>query len=110
MLEIQKIRADKDAVIEGLKTRAIDVSAAINTIYQLDQEWREKKAELDDVNASMNKISKEIGQLFQQGKTEEANQAKAKTQELKAKDKVIKEEVEVLAQKIQAELYNIPTF
>lgn len=108
MLEIQKIRADKDAVIEGLKTRAIDVSAAINTIYQLDQEWREKKAELDDVNASMNKISKEIGQLFQQGKTEEANQAKAKTQELKAKDKVIKEEVEALAQKIQAELYNIP--
>lgn len=108
MLEIQKIRAQKDELIEGLKKRGIDAGSALNKIYQLDAEWREKKAELDELNASMNQISKEIGQLFQQGKQEEANAAKAKTQELKAKDKVVKEEVERLAEEIQQELYNIP--
>ena len=64
MLEITRIRENKDQIVEALKIRNIDVADQINKIIDLDSEWRKSKAKLEEVAAESNKIAKEIGKLF----------------------------------------------
>ena len=90
MLEIQRIRTDKEGIIEGLKKRHFDAAPIIENILELDQEWRTSKIELESIAAEMNQISKQIGMLFKEGKQEEANAAKAKTGELKSSEADLK--------------------
>lgn len=108
MLEITRIREEKDAIINGLKTRMIDVSKEVNALVQLDEEWRMKRTALETNASEMNKISKEIGLLFRESKLEEANKAKELTTTLKDKEKFLKVEVEKLENQIQELLYQIP--
>ena len=93
MLEIQRIRTEKEAVIEGLKKRNIDATATVEEILKKDQEWRESKSELESIAAELNQIAKEIGDLFKQGKQAEANAAKERTTSLKGKEAQLKEVV-----------------
>lgn len=108
MLEITRIRENKEQIAEALKVRNIDVSAQLDELLNIDNEWRKAKGELDTLAAEANKIAKEIGQLFAQGKQDEANAAKAKTQELKENEKALKEKVSSLAESLQSKLYEIP--
>src|SRR5690554_7776851 len=87
MLEITRIRAEKDLLIEGLKKRGVDFSPQLNKITVLDESWRIKKTEMESVQSESNKISKEIGKLMGAGKTEEANTAKEKTAQLKNQER-----------------------
>ena len=79
MLEIQRIRQEKDAIIAGLAKRNIDASSTLDEILALDQQWRSAKTSLDQVAAEMNQLAKSIGELFKSGKQEEAATLKAKT-------------------------------
>lgn len=108
MLEIQRIRSEKDAIIEGLKKRNLDVTPILDSILSFDQSWRESKAELEAVSAELNKISRAVGEYFQQGKQDEANAAKAQTVELKEKEATLKEKVSGLEQEIQQLMYQLP--
>lgn len=108
MLEITRIRADKDGIIEGLKKRGVDATKDIESILAADQKWREALAKLQEVQSESNKISKEIGQLFKAGKQSEATEAKEKTAKLKAEEQVLKQQVGVLEEEIQKGLYNVP--
>lgn len=108
MLEIQRIRNEKEAVIEALKKRHFDAQPIIDELISIDEQWRSKKTELESVAAQMNQISKEIGSLFQQGKIEEANAAKAKTGELKSKEAELKSEVETFEAAITGLMYQLP--
>jgi len=108
MLEIQRIRTDKDGIIEGLKKRHFDAAPIIEQILDLDQQWRTSKTELESVAAEMNQISKEIGQLFQAGKQDEANAAKAKTGELKSAEAELKVKVDGIDAQIQELMYQLP--
>ncbi len=76
MLEIQRIRNEKESVIEGLKKRHFDASSIVEEVLRLDELWRSKKSELEVISSQLNQIAKEIGALFQQGKQDEANLAK----------------------------------
>lgn len=108
MLEIARIRENRAEIAEALKTRNLNVDEDLGNILSIDEKWRTKKSELDGIAQESNKIAKEIGQLFAQGKQEEANAAKAKTQELKETEKSLKEEVSKLAGELQNALYEIP--
>jgi seryl-tRNA synthetase len=108
MLEITRIRENKEGIAEALKVRNLDVLEQLDQLLDLDNKWRAAKSDLDAVAADSNKIAKEIGQLFAQGKQEEANAAKAKTQELKEREKSLKESVAQLAHELQIRLYEIP--
>jgi seryl-tRNA synthetase len=108
MLEIQRIRSEKEAIIEGLKKRNLDVTPILDSILSFDQSWRESKAELEAVSAELNKISKAVGEYFQQGKHAEANAAKSQTVELKEKEASLKEKVSGLEQEIQQLMYQLP--
>ena len=108
MLEISRIKEQKNEMIERLKVRNFDAQPVFNDILSLDKEWRETKTELDQIAAESNKIAKEIGMLFGQGKVDEANQAKAKTADLKEKSKSLTQKVNELADAITKKLYEIP--
>jgi seryl-tRNA synthetase len=108
MLEIQRIRSEKESIIEGLKKRNLDVTPILDSILNFDQSWRESKAELEAVSAELNKISKAVGEYFQQGRQAEANAAKAQTVELKEKEAILKEKVSGLEQEIQQLMYQLP--
>lgn len=108
MLEIQRIRNEKESVIEGLKKRHFDASSIVEEILRLDEGWRLKKSELETISSQLNQISKQIGILFQQGKQEEANQAKEQTTVLKAQETELKNEVDQLDASITELMYQLP--
>lgn len=108
MLEIQRIRNEKESVIEGLKKRHFDASSIVEEILKVDELWRTKKSELETIAAQLNQIAKEIGNLFQQGKTAEANQAKEQTAVLKAKEADLKAEVDQFDKSITDLMYQLP--
>ena len=79
MLEITRIRTEKEAIIEGLKKRNIDATETLDKILAADLNWRNAKTELESIAAEQNQLAKVIGELFKQGKQEEANTAKTRT-------------------------------
>lgn len=108
MLEIQRIRNEKENIIEGLRKRNLDVTPIIHSILSKDQQWRETKTELETISAELNKIAKTVGELFQQGKQAEANEAKVKTGTLKDQESSLKEQVNELEKEIQVLMYQLP--
>lgn len=108
MLEITRIRSEKDAIIEGLKKRHFDAKPIIESILLKDEAWRSSKTEMEQIAAELNVIAKEIGILFKEGKQAEANVAKEKTTELKAKESALKANVDALDQEISQLMYQLP--
>ena len=108
MLEIQRIRNEKKSVIEGLKKRHFDATSIVEEVLRVDELWRVKKSELETIASQLNQIAKEIGALFQQGKQDEANQAKARTSELKSQESELKSEVDQLDKSITDLMYQLP--
>lgn len=108
MLELTYIREDKDDAINRLKKRGIDATNTIDAILELDKQRRETQVQLDGQLAELNKISKEIGQLFQSGKVDEANAAKTKTAELKNNSQNLKEQLVSLEGDVKKALYDVP--
>ena len=108
MLEIQRIRNEKEAVITGLKKRNFDATEVVDSLLGIDLQWRNSKTELESISAELNILAKEIGELFKQGKQAEATAAKAKTADLKEKEAVLKTTVEGLDGQIIQLLYQLP--
>ena len=108
MLEIQRLRTEKDAVLQGLQKRNIDATATVDAILAKDNEWRAKKTELEIISAELNRIAKQIGELFQQGKQAEANEAKAKTVTLKEQESLLKAAVQAVEEEMQQLMYQLP--
>lgn len=108
MLEITRIRNEKEAIIEGLKKRNIDATETLNKILDTDQNWRTSKTELESTSAELNQYAKEIGDLFKQGKQNEAIVAKEKTAKLKIVESELKAKVDIYEKEITQLLYTIP--
>lgn len=109
MLSTQFIENNREKVLEGLTKRNFkNAEAIIDQVLEQDNLKRKTQTELEQTQAEMNKLSKEIGLLFQQGKVKEANAVKAKTAALKSKTKDLSEEVNKLQAAVQELLYNIP--
>jgi seryl-tRNA synthetase len=108
MLEIQNIRDKKDEVLKRLSKRNNDFSPVIEKILEIDAQRRKTQNEMDSQLAEMNKISKEVGALMQQGKKEEANAAKEKTSSLKQSTQELKEKLTEFEKEQNQLLYTIP--
>jgi seryl-tRNA synthetase len=108
MLEITRIRNEKEVIVEGLRKRNIDATETLDKILDLDQQWRNTKTELETIAAELNQLAKAIGELFKQGKQDEANEAKSRTTDLKSRETQLKGEVEGFEQNITSLLYTLP--
>ncbi len=104
MLQIQQIKENKAATIEGLKRKYFkDAEENVDKALALDEKRRETQVELDTTLAKSNALAKEIGGLMKAGKKEEAEAAKAETSNLKARSK----ELEEVLRGLEAELYEV---
>jgi seryl-tRNA synthetase len=108
MLHINDIKANKDEIIQRLSKRGKDFSELIEKAISADDSRKKSQTELDNVLAEANAISKSIGQLFAQGKRDEAEAMKQQTTELKAKSKQLEEVLKSASADLQAILYDIP--
>ncbi len=102
MLSINYIRDNAEEVISRLKVKNFDAKLLIEKAIEKDVERRNNQQELDDTLAELNKLSKQIGELFKNGKAQEANEAKNRTSELKQKSK----ELSQLSTDIEKELFD----
>ncbi len=109
MLEIQRIRSEKETIINQLKNvRNIDVSKTINDIFQLDEKKRTTQQKLDSCSANMNSISANIGKQFKEGNIDKANQLKQETGQIKEDIKKLKVDFVNLENDLMQLLYEIP--
>lgn len=108
MLQLNSIRENKENIINGLAKRCIEANDLIEEIISLDDKRKETQKSLDDQLAESNSIAKQIGQLFKEGKREEAETLRSKTSELKESSHKLKEELHSIEEELKIKLYNIP--
>lgn len=83
MLNLKFIQENKETVIERLAVKNFDAREAIEKIIELDNLRKSLQQEAETKQAEMNTIAKQIGQLMQSGKKEEAETARQETSDLK---------------------------
>jgi seryl-tRNA synthetase len=111
MLNLKFIQDNPELVVEKLKRRNFDASEIVKNIIELNRQKNSLQGQADTAKGEMNKISKEIGILFREGKAEEANTAKARTSELKENIKqfdVDFAEIEERVYELLVQLPNLP--
>lgn len=105
---MNKIRTERNEIIEALKKRNLDVTSTLDEILRNDELWKAEKTSMENASAQMNVLAKEIGSFMKNGQKEEAEAAKAKVAALKAVEAEAKEKVAELENAIQQLLYQIP--
>ncbi len=108
MLQVPYLRENTEKALAGLAKRNKDFSATIQSIISVDESRRKLQNELDNLLAESNKISKTIGDLFKEGKREEADGMKARTSEIKEECKSIETNLTQLEEELKHLLYLVP--
>ena len=68
MLDIRRIRENKDEVIAAVNRRGTDYTQAIEDVLKVDEDRREMASKIDALKAEQNKDSKLIPQYKKEGK------------------------------------------
>ena len=77
MLDLRFVRENPDIVKQNIKNKFQDSKLPlVDEVISLDTEARATQKEADDLRASRNKLSKQIGMLMGQGKKDEAETVK----------------------------------
>jgi len=108
MLQLNILRDRKDAIIEALKKRNLDAAAMVDEVLALDEKRRATQTEMDQTLAESNKLSKDIGALYKNGKYQDAEALKEKAGSLKEASKKMGDELDSTASKLQKLLYQLP--
>ena len=108
MLVLQTIRENPEEVIKLLAIKNYNGKEIIQTIITLDDKRKETQKMLDDNLAQSNVYAKEIGILFKEGKTAEANLLKEKTAMLKELAKELSLTFETTKKELEDTLVKVP--
>jgi len=108
MLQVNFIRENTQEVIERLAIKNFDAADMIKQVIDNDDKRKACQKALDDNLAEVNSVSKEIGNLFKNGKASEAEKLKEKTSELKTASKDLKEQLDKTEDKLTKILLEIP--
>jgi len=111
VLDIKLIREKTDFVRARLATRGAGDEAHIDELLKLDEQRRKLLAEVEGLKSARNRVSKEIGALMAQKKTDAAEAKKAETKEwgekIAALDKEAAE-IEAARDRLMLSLPNLP--
>lgn len=108
MLQISYIRENKELVKELLKIKNFNQLELIDKVISLDDKRKLIQKTLDDNLAEQNRISKEIGILFKNGKQDETILLKNKISDYKEISKVLDVELQDIIKSIEVFLTQIP--
>lgn len=110
MLELSFIREQKDRVIEGLKKRNFSEEdlAIISLILELDDRRKTTQTTLDKALAERNQLSRDIGDLFKQGRQADAEALKQRVAALKDQVADLEQTLETTKTELDAVLLKVP--
>jgi seryl-tRNA synthetase len=108
MLTLTQLRDNREEVIQKLKIKNFEAGSIIDEIISADNLRKESQSKANDLQAEMNQVSKEIGMLYKNGEQEKAQQAKHRTGEIKDSIKVLTEEMQSAADKMNDLLVLVP--
>ncbi len=108
MLQLNFIREQKERVLIGLQKRNFTTPQVIEDLLRMDDERRQTQADLNDLQAENNRISKEIGDLFKEGKRAEADALKNTVAASKETVKSLEEKLKNLESEIDNLLLSVP--
>ncbi len=101
-------RDNPGAVRRNLELRCTE--APLDRLLEADAEWRKVRAELDELKAERNRGSRAIGELYREGRREEAEAARARMAELGARIKELEgrdRELETEVERLELTLPNM---
>jgi seryl-tRNA synthetase len=110
MLTIEQLRKDTEQAKERLAHKHFSEPGLVDEILQLDTSRKTLKTRLDELLASRNSISKEIGQLMKSGKNAEAEAAKEQIATIKSKSDALESELAGIENSIFDKLVRLPNF
>jgi len=108
MLQIAYIRENQEKVIAALAKKHFDANQIVKEVVVLDESRRATQAELDNILAESNKLSKDIGEMMKNGEKAKAEILKEKTSILKEKSKDLSEKLEQFATQLNDKMYLLP--
>ena len=108
MLEIAAIRVNAEDIKQRLAKKHFKELNLIDEILGVDEKRRATQTKLDENLARQNAIAKEIGDLFKQGKKEDAEAKKAETVKLKEDSKQYEADLAKAEEEMKDILVRIP--
>jgi seryl-tRNA synthetase len=109
MIDIKLIRENRELVKENIKKKFQDKKLPlVDEIYEMDIENRKIKVELEEKRNKVNALSKEIGNLMREGKSDEAEKIKEEINATKEDLPRLEEKQTELETKIKEKMMLIP--
>ena len=109
MIDLKFLRENPEIVKENIKKKFQDQKLPlVDEVIELDAQARKTQQEADEIRASRNKLSKEIGALMAQGKKEEAEAVKAQVSANAARLAELEALEKELGEKITSIMMRIP--
>ncbi len=109
MIDIKLIRENRELVKENIKKKFQDEKLSlVDDVYNYDIEYRECKSKGDLLRSEKNKLSASIGELMRDKKIDEANEIKAKVNEMSHEIESLEEREAELEKLIRTDMMAIP--
>ena len=109
MLTLKLISEETERVIKGLEKKHFKgAKDAVEKVLETDKRRRDAQQKLDKNKQEANSMSKQIGMLMKDGKTQEAEEVKAKVAVYKENDKQLQTLMAEAEQELTVLLCNIP--
>ena len=108
MLQVDFIKDNFSKVIDSLKKRNKDYSSDLKKIIDFNESRKKQQTKLDTLLSKINTLSKQIGELFKNGKVDEANELKKEVEKIKPEIKLLQELLNSNNKDLQELLCSIP--
>ncbi len=108
MLQQKFIVSNPQLVIERLKVKNFDAKKIVEKIIELDAKKRNLQKQIDELKAEQNQSAKIIGNLYKEGKKEEAEALKLHSTELKNKIKIMEEQFSPIDAELKEMIVKLP--
>src|SRR6478735_8295892 len=100
MLDVRRFRTEPEVVRAGLARRGEDLGQ-VDRVIELDEEVRRRSAERDELRARIRTISNEVGQLFRDGRKDEAGELQEESRELGRQEKELDEQADATGEQLR---------
>lgn len=109
MLDIRRLRTDFDAVADAIDRRHDpELRGALEVVREMDAEARTVEADLNEVRNQINTLSKQVGQLRRDGRSDEAENLQHESRALGEREEGLRHQADHLKERIRDALLRIP--
>ena len=108
MLHISDLRKNSQQIIKLLKVKNFDANNLINNVIEKDNNRKTLQQKSDELLSQQNQIAKKIGLLYKNGNSEEANDLKTSSVQIKKESQELLNQLNKIGGEIHEILVQIP--